>query len=498
MLLKLTFANHFKAVIPELFLTFAIFTLLMYGVIYTTLTKKNNYILIKTINWLAIQTLIITIILFINNPINQLIIFNDLLIIDELSTIVKIITCLTTICCILLANEYIKLEKLNAFEYSILFLLALLGMILIISAYNLLAMYLAIELQSLSLYILAAFKRKTKFSTEAGLKYFILGALSSGLLLFGCSLIYGFSGVISFNDLSLLFGYFLINETFISSGVILGVIFILIALLFKLAVAPFHMWAPDVYEGAPTSVTAFFAIVPKIAILTLLIRLFSISLYGLISYWQEILFFTAICSILLAAFAALEQKKIKRFLAYSAIGHIGYILIGLIAGTPEGVQASLIYIIIYIVMSINVFAIILSLRSKTNLLKIKYLSQLHNLGYVHPLLAITFVILLFSMAGIPPLAGFYGKLLLFVSAIDASMYLLAIIGVIASVIGSVYYIRLIKIMYFEKMKSYLFLLDISLERSFLIGISSLFILTFFLYPTPFILLIHKSVLSLCL
>lgn len=492
------FQNHFKAFFPEIFLSLSICLLLIFGAIYTTSLKYNKLILIKTINWLSIQILIITILLILNNPVNDIVIFNNLLIIDTFSNVIKVIVCLSTICCILLSFEYLQDEKLYAFEYSIMLLLAFLGVLLIASSYNLLSLYLAIELQSLALYVMAAFKRNTKFSTEAGLKYFILGALASGFLLIGCSLMYGFTGLTSFNDLAQLFGNVTVYENQVSEGIILALIFITIALLFKLAAVPFHMWAPDVYEGAPTTVTAFFAIVPKIALFGLLIRFLSHTFYNLIDYWQDILLFSAIATMIVATFAALEQKKIKRLLAYSAIGHTGYILIGLISGTPTGIQASLIYLIIYIIMSIGMFSIILSLRNEITNDKIKYLSDLHNLGYTNPLLAISLAIILFSMAGIPPLAGFISKLYIFISAIDASMYLLAIIGVCMSVVGSVYYIRLIKIMYFEKTYNYTFYKTMDREKSILIALSVMFIIGFFFNPAPLLILTHKCTMLLCL
>lgn len=494
----LSFQNHFKAFFPEIFLASAICIILVFGVIYTTSIKYNKLILIKTINWFSIQILVFVIILIINNPVNNIIIFNDLLIIDDFSNIVKIIVTISTICCLLLSFEYIKDEKLYAFEYSIMLLLAFLGIFLITSSYNLISLYLAIELQSLALYVMAAFKRNTKFSTEAGLKYFILGALASGLLLIGCSLMYGFTGATSFNDFAKLFGNLALYDNTISHGVILAIILITIALLFKLAAVPFHMWAPDVYEGAPTIVTAFFAIVPKIAIFSILIRFLSHTFYNLIDYWQDLLFLSAIATMFIATFAALEQKKIKRFLAYSAIGHTGYILIGIISGTPTGIQASLIYLCIYIIMSIGIFSIILSLRNELTNTKIKYLSDLHNLGQTNPLLAISLSIILFSMAGIPPLAGFIGKLYIFLSAIESSMYLLAMIGVTMSVIGSVYYIRLIKIMYFEKVYNYPLFKTMDREKSILISLAIFFIIGFFFNPAPLLILTHKCTMLLCL
>jgi NADH-quinone oxidoreductase subunit N len=489
------FKNHFTGFLPEIYITIVICLLLIFGVFYTTTIKYNKVILITTMNWLTIHSIMITLLLILNNPINNLIIFNNLLIIDDFSILIKSILCLSTIGCLLLSFEYFKDEKLYAFEYSLMFLLTFFGLFLITSAYSLISLYLAIELQSLTLYVMAAFKRNTKFSTEAGLKYFILGAVASGFLLIGCSLMYGFTGMTSYTDFVLLFNSMNNN---VSEGIILAILFITIALLFKLAAVPFHMWAPDVYEGAPTIVTAFFAIVPKIAIFSALIRFLNITLYNLINYWQDILYLSAVATLIIATFAALEQKKIKRFLAYSAIGHTGYILIGILTGTPTGIQAAIIYLIIYIIMSIGIFGIILSLRNPITNNKIKYLAELHNLGYNNPLLAMSFAIILFSMAGIPPLAGFISKLYIFLAAIDTSMYLLACLGVAMSVIGSVYYIRLIKIMFFEKTYAYPIFKEMDKEKAILLSLIIFFIIGFFFNPAPLLIFVHKCTMLLCL
>ena len=405
-----------------------------------------------------------------------------------------------------------------------------------VSSYDFLTMYLAIELQSLCLYILATFKRNTQYSTEAGLKYFILGAFSSGILLFGFSMIYGFTGLTNFHDFYLIF----INLQFISNisynAIIVGLIFIMVGLLFKLGAVPFHMWVPDVYEGSPTSTTAFFALVPKVAVLGLFIRLFDFSFYTFIEQWQSMLIISSISSMILATLGALYQVKLKRLIAYSAISHVGYILIGLLTGTPEGIQASIMYIIIYIIMSINLFIILLNLSKEsthlinvsnytlvnklqhykinisTNILNknytyfyywknIKYITDLNNLVKTEPILAITLTIILFSIAGIPPLAGFFSKLYLFLTALESSMYFIAIIGVVMSVVAAVYYIRLIKIMYFEKSNNINKLViynHLNRETSIILGITLLFILLFWIYPAPLLISTHKISLLLSL
>jgi len=394
--------------------------------------------------------------------------------------------------------DYYKDEKITAYEYSILIMLAALGLILLISSYDFLALYLAIELQSLTLYVLATFKRNSEFSTEAGLKYFILGALSSGILLFGISLIYGLTGSTNYETINhLLIGVSLENNENLI-GLSIGILFIAVALLFKLAAAPFHMWAPDVYEGSPTIVTAFFAIVPKIGILSVFITIFLETFYGLINQWQHIVIFCAITSMIIGAIGAVTQKKFKRLLAYSAIGHIGYILIGIASATPEGVQGLLLYIIVYIIMSINIFSLYLSLYDKNTFIKIKNISELSGLSKENGILAITLAIAVLSMAGIPPLAGFASKFYIFLAAIESSMYVLAIIGVLTSVIAAVYYIRLIKIMYFENTSNNVNYKTIDLNKSIILATTLFFILFFMVNPSYLLILTHELALNLSL
>lgn len=497
------FGNDLKAILPETFLTISILWLLVFGVLYNNNESEKSFIC-KTISWLSIETLLITILLVYNNPFSSSVLLKNLFISDYLTTLIIIVLLICSIATLLISLDYLKDEKINAFEYNILILLATLGMILMVSAYDLLSMYLAIELQSLTLYVLATFQRNSEFSTESGLKYFILGAFSSGILLFGCSMIYGFTGSTNFGELSILLTDITLysNNLISTSGIIIGLIFLMTALFFKLAAAPFHMWAPDVYEGSPTSVTAFFAITPKIAILGLFLRLVFYTFYELIDQWQPIIIFCAILSMVIASLSALAQNKFKRLFAYSAIGHVGYILIGFATGTTLGIQALLLYIILYIIMIINLFGIILSLRTQTNkssnMTTIEYLSDLSNLAKLNPILAIVISLVLFSMAGIPPLAGFYSKLYIFLSAIESNLYLLALVGVLTSVIGSVYYIRIIKIMYFENSQNTLVYKPMKLETSIVVSITSFLILLFFLYPNPLFIMTHKAALILCM
>ena len=419
----------------------------------------------------------------------------------------------------MISIDYIKYEKVNTFEFSILILLSIIGMLLLVSSYDLLSLYLALEMQSLCLYVLAAYKRNSEFSLEAGLKYLILSAFSSGILLLGISFIYGFTGLLGFEDLNLFFINMYSNtnmDTLFYSNyytIQLGVLFIIISLLFKINAAPFHMWAPDVYEGAPTVITAFFSVVPKLTTLGLLIQLlispFHIYFYSSINYFfkHNIFFYCSIFSILIGSLAALYQKRIKRLLAYSTISHIGFILMGFLCGINlekkfvffsngfifSGLEASFLYIFIYIVMSINFFTIILSLRRKKDLFLIKYLTDFSNLNKINPLLAITFVLGLLSMAGIPPLAGFISKFYLFLAALRGEYYFLAILGILLSSLSAFYYIRLIKIMYFEKESRWDLFIPIDREKSIILSLTFFCILFFLINPEPFLYLINEII-----
>ncbi|CAM6002309.1 unnamed protein product [Sphagnum balticum] len=380
--------------------------------------------------------------------------------------------------------ESMHTSAMTAFESIILILMSTCSMLFMISAFDLITMYLAIELQSLCFYVLAASKRNSEFSTEAGLKYFILGAFSSGILLFGCSLIYGFTGVTNLEELAKIFTT---PSSNLGSKVPLAVGF-----LFKITAVPFHMWAPDVYEGSPTNITAFFSVAPKIAILANMLRVFMYSFYD--PMWQQLFVFCSVASMILGAFAALSQNKIKRLLAFSSIGHIGYLLIGFSCGTIEGIQSLLIGLFIYVFMTMNIFTVILALRQN----RFKYISDLGALAKTNPILAITISITMFSFAGIPPLAGFCSKFYLFFAALGCGAYLLALIGIITSVISCFYYIRLVKIMYFDTpMQTYLWV-PMDREKSIILGITIFFITFFFLYPSPLFLVTHKMALSLCL
>jgi NADH-quinone oxidoreductase subunit N len=334
----------------------------------------------------------------------------------------------------------------------------------------------------LALYIVAAFRRDSLRSSEAGLKYFVLGALSSGMLLYGCSMVYGFTGFTGFDEIAVAIGYQGVDAHGAAPiGILIGLVFIAAALAFKVSAVPFHMWTPDVYEGAPTPVTAFFAAAPKIAAMALFLRVLLGPFHELLAQWDQIIVFISIASMALGAFAAIGQKNIKRLIAYSSIGHIGYAMVGLAAGTPEGVRGVLIYLAIYMVMSLGTFACILAMRRRGQMLE--RIEDLSGLSKTNPAIAVALAIFMFSMAGIPPLAGFFGKLYVFLAAIEEGMYGLAVIGVLTSAVGAYYYIRIVKIMYFDKPVEG-FDKPIGAELSSVLLGTGVITMFFFAYPTP--------------
>ena len=417
-----------------------------------------------------------------NFPINENVeLFKNSYKIDYLSSFMKILTILSGIFVLLSSSKYIQLIKINKIEYPILALSSILGMMIMISSNDLILFYIGLELQSLALYVLASFNRDNILSSESGLKYFVLNALSSGLLLYGCTLIYGFSGSTNFN---------FIAENLDQSSYVLtfGIIFIITGLAFKISAVPFHMWAPDVYEGSPTSVTIFFAILPKIAALTVFIRFLYVPFLNIIDQWQIIIVFLSIASMLFGAIAAIGQKNLKRLVAYSSIGHMGYALAGLSTGTNQGIQSSITYISIYLFMNLAFFGCLFMLRRDD-----KYFENIEDLSGLsknHPMLSFSFLIVLFSLAGIPPLAGFFAKFYIFSAVIEQSMYFLAITGLLSTVIAAFYYLRLIKIIYFDSAKEkYESNHNIGLKIS--LAFSSIFILFYFIYPNPLIEIIEK-------
>jgi NADH-quinone oxidoreductase subunit N len=346
---------------------------------------------------------------------------------------------------IVLAMKYNEREGIDRFEFPVLILLATAGMLMMVSANDLISLYVGLELQSLALYVVAAFRRDSVRSTEAGLKYFVLGALSSGMLLYGASMIYGFAGTTAFDQLGQVLATPGVSD---SIGLIVGIVFVSVGLAFKCSAVPFHMWTPDVYEGAPTPVTAFFAVAPKIAALALFVRVMIGPFGHLMVDWRQIIQFIAVCSMILGSLAAINQQNIKRLMAYSSIGHVGYALVGLAAGTATGIQGLMIYMAIYLFMNLGTFAVILSMRRDGDM--VEGIADLAGLSKTRPMMAAALAVMMFSMAGIPPLGGFWSKWFVFLAAIDQHLYALAIIGVVTSVIGAFYYLRIIKLMYFDE------------------------------------------------
>ena len=486
------FESDFLGLIPEIFLLLGLSILLGYGVWYE---KGRESQMTSHQLWVGGLCLIFTFILLCESPLMNMILCFNTLIIDGMSAFLKSLILLSTLCIFGLSFSYLQQERIKAFEFVILLLLAALSLMLMVSSYDFISLYLAIEFQSLGLYVLAALKRDNEYSTEAGLKYFVLGAFSSGFYLFGASLIYGLTGTTNFEDLGVLFTGVGPTDLFTQGSVVIGLLFLSVAFLFKISAAPFHMWSPDVYEGAPTVITAFFSVVPKLALFGVLIRVFYLGFFDFLFSWQQIFFFCSLASMVFGSFGALGQVKIKRLLAFSSIGHVGYMLIGLSTGSLQGLQGIFLYLFIYALMTINAFSVVLSLRTVEG--EPRFLLDLKNLNLKSPILALTFSITLFSMAGIPPLAGFLSKFYLFFAALDASLYSLAILGVLSSVISCFYYISIIKLMYFHKAEEVALkpLVGIDGQKGFLLGITFFGILFIFLYPSPFFLLSHAAALS---
>jgi len=493
------FDNDFKIVVPELYLFTAILFILSYGVIFST-SKSHNFPIIQlNVGWLSVFTLFITLLLLISNPLTSMSVFNSMLIVDPFSTAAKAFLLISAIASCLISMNYLEYKKVNSFEYFVLILLSTLGMMCLVSVYDLLSLYLSVELVSLSFYILAAYKRNSEFSAEAGLKYFILGAFSSGLLLFGSSMIYGFTGLTNFEDIAkVLTGINGVTDPVAYSGVSIGILFLSVALLFKVAAAPFHMWSPDVYEGAPTPVTAFFSTVPKIAVFALIVRIFFYSFYDFIGFWQYIFIFCSLLSMILGSLGALYQKKVKRLMAYSGIANVGFLLMGVASGTIESLLGLTIFMIIYIVTTISFFSFILGTQSQKDSKLNTYISDFTNLGKTNPVLAFTVTLIMFSMVGLPPLAGFFGKMYLFLAAIQSEFYSLAIIGILSSVVAAFYYIRIIKLMFFDNSNVYTTYKQMDKLNAYILSVSVFFLIFFFSYPHPFLMCAHKIALSLCL
>jgi NADH-quinone oxidoreductase subunit N len=455
-------------VMPELVLAVGAMALLMLGAYRGEGTTA-------AVSGLAVCLLIATGVLELLLPAGKLVTFGGSFIVDDFARFMKIVALIGSVATLVLSAEFLADPSRRIFEYPILVLLSTLGMMVLISAGDLISLYLGLELMSLALYVVAASNRDNVKSTEAGLKYFVLGALSSGMLLYGASLIYGFSGTVSFTGIAAVAKHGNI-------GLVFGLVFLLAGLCFKVSAVPFHMWTPDVYEGAPTPVTAFFASAPKVAAMAVFVRASMTAFPGIVTEWQQIIVFVSIASMALGAFAAIGQKNIKRLMAYSSIGHMGYALVGLASGTAEGAQGVLVYVAIYVAMTLGSFAIILAM--KRNGQAMEQISDFAGLSRTNPLLAFFFAMFLFSLAGIPPLAGFFAKFYVFIAAIKAGLFTLAVIGVLTSVVGAFYYLSIIKVMYFDEPLPKLD--PVRLELRTVLAVAGLFNILFFAYPGPLV------------
>jgi NADH-quinone oxidoreductase subunit N len=454
--------------LPEFLLGLGAMALLLVGVYRSP--RGGEFVDAVAVILLLAATVIIALL-----PAGKLTTFGGSFIVDEFARFLKILALLGSAAAIVMSLDYAKRQAQQRFEYSVLILLSTLGMLMLISAADLIALYLGLELMSLPLYVIAASHRTTLRSTEAGLKYFVLGALSSGMLLYGASLIYGFTGTVNFVAIAQAAGQGGI-------GLIFGVVFLFAGFCFKVSAVPFHMWTPDVYEGAPTPVTAFFAAAPKVAGIAMFVRAAVMAFPAITSQWQQIVVFVAIASMALGSFAAIGQRNFKRLMAYSSIGHMGFALVGLAAGTSEGVQGVLVYIAIYVTMTLGVFAVILSMRRTSGM--VETIDQLAGLARTQPTMAFFLAMLLFSMAGVPPLAGFFAKFYVFLAAIKAGLYALAVIGVVTSVIGAYYYLAIVKIMYFDEPVGKFE--EMPFELRIVLAICGLFNIFFFVYPAPLV------------
>lgn len=402
--------------------------------------------------------------------------FGGAFLLDPFARFMKVVALIGSVTAMIMTVGHARSEQLDRFEFPVLLVLATLGMMLLISANDLLALYLGLELMSLALYVVAAINRDSLRSTESGLKYFVLGSLSSGMLLYGMSLVYGFTGNTGFDEIAAV----LTAETR-SLGLVFGLVFVLAGVCFKISAVPFHMWTPDVYEGAPTPVTAFFAAGPKVAAMAILVRVVSEAFMPVFADWQQILVFVAIASMLLGSFAAIGQRNIKRLMAYSSIGHMGFALVGLAAGTETGVSGVILYMLIYMVMTLGTFACIMAMRRKEGD-NVENVDDLAGLASTKPFMAVVLTALMFSMAGIPPLAGFFAKYFVFVAAIEAKLYALAVIGVLSSVVGAYYYLRIVKLMWFDEATGEF--ARVAGELRLVFGLSGLFVTAYVIFGGP--------------
>ena len=459
--------------LPEIVLALGAMLLLMVGVFRGEQATKG-------IEGGAVLLLLLTAVIVIWLPAGKLVTFDGSFVVDSFARFLKLLALAGSAAAIVMSSNYLAVEKRGTFEYSILILLSTAGMMMLISAADLIALYLGLELMSLALYVVAAIDRDSVRSTEAGLKYFVLGALSSGMLLYGASLVYGFTGTVSFAGIAKASTEG--GTSTANLGLVFGLVFLFAGFCFKVSAVPFHMWTPDVYEGAPTPITAFFAAAPKVAGIAMFVRTTIVAFPSILAQWQQIVVFVAIASMALGAFAAIGQKNIKRLMAYSSIGHMGFALVGLAAGTQQGVHGVLVYMAIYVAMTLGAFACILSMRRDGQM--VEQIADLAGLARTKPTMAFFFAMLLFSLAGVPPLAGFFAKFYVFLAAIQAGLFTLAVIGVVTSVVGAYYYLAIVKTMYFDEPAKPFEPMPYELKA--VLAVTGLFNLLFFVYPSPLI------------
>ncbi len=464
-----------SAATPEIFLFIVAMALLMVGVFAPAARAA------AVVGRLALLSLVVALVMVLMQDGAKVATFENMFIVDRFSIFMKVLVLIGSALTLLMSGRFFAEMNARKFEYPVLVVLATLGMMMMISANDLIALYMGLEIQSLALYVLAAFLRDQERSTEAGLKYFVLGALSSGMLLYGASMVYGFAGTTQFAALAEV-----LKGGEVAPGIIIGIVFIAAGLAFKVSAVPFHMWTPDVYEGAPTPVTAFFAVAPKVAAIALFLRVMLEPFGGIAAEWRQVIVFLSVASMILGAFAAIRQNNIKRLMAYSSIGHVGYALLGLAVGTSEGIRAVLVYMAIYLTMNIGTFACILAMRRQGQY--VEQIPDLAGLSKRNLPMAIIMMLLMFSLAGVPPLAGFFGKFYVFkavmeMSALSSGWTVLAVIGVLSSVVGAFYYLRIVKVMFFDEAVEPLDLPS-GRELGLLMGLAGAFNLFFFPFAGP--------------
>ncbi|HCP01461.1 MAG: NADH-quinone oxidoreductase subunit NuoN [Alphaproteobacteria bacterium] len=463
-------AVEIGAIWPELFIAVTGMAMLMYGAFRGEASTGF-------LTWVGVVVMAVAVLLVLAGPSGKTSAFNGQFMVDAFAVFTKVLLIAGAVLALILGQPYNRREGIKQFEYPILIVFAVLGMMMMVSANDLLSLYVGLELQSLALYVVAAIRRDNLRSSEAGLKYFVLGALSSGILLYGMSLIYGFAGTTGFDGLAVIFA----ADSDAPVGAIVGLVFIAAGLAFKVSAVPFHMWTPDVYEGAPTPVTAFFAVAPKVAAMALFVRVMLEPFGDLVAEWQQVIWFISLASMVLGSFAAIVQTNIKRLMAYSSIGHMGFVLVGLAAGNETGIQGILLYLTIYLFMNMGTFACILAMRRQGRM--VEEIDQLAGLSKTNPYLAAAIGVFMFSMAGIPPLAGFFAKFYVFLAAIEAGLYVLTVVGLLTSVVGAYYYLRIVKLMYFDE-PAEAFDRPLGREISVIVTVTGLITVFFFIGLAP--------------